>query len=194
MKERKSGVVLSVTLAVWLVVAIAVSAAGALRHASPLMIPVIILALSTLALVACWKLSPIREWVGAVELRWLVLLHVTRFIGLYFLVASNRGQIPEEWAVPAGIGDSVIAAGALLIFLAGISQRVPLLLWNTLGLVDIVFVILSAMRLGLRDPSATIFLRELPLSLLPTFLVPLIVATHLLIFARISRRVAADRV
>ena len=73
----------------------------------------------------------------------------------------------------------------------------PLLLaWNTLGLIDIIFVVLSALRFGLKDWQSMRTLRELPLSLLPTFLVPLIIASHVLIFvllirARIDSRVAA---
>jgi hypothetical protein len=57
-----------------------------------------------------------------------------------------------------------------------------LLTWNTLGLIDIVFVVFSARRFGLQDWQSMRALRELPLSLLPTFLVPLIVASHVLIF------------
>ncbi len=47
-----------------------------------------------------------------------------------------------------------------------------LLTWNTLGLIDIIFVVLSALRFGLNDWQSMHALREFPLSLLPTFLVP----------------------
>jgi hypothetical protein len=59
-----------------------------------------------------------------------------------------------------------------------------LLSWNTLGLVDIISVVASALRFGLKDWQSMHALRELPLSLLPTFLVPLIIASHVLIFVR----------
>jgi hypothetical protein len=61
------------------------------------------------------------------------------------------------------------------------------LIWNTLGLIDIIFVIFSAPRFGLKDWQAMHALRELPLSLLPTFLVPVIIALHVLIFVRLIR-------
>ena len=53
---------------------------------------------------------------------------------------------------------------------------------------DIVFVVCSALRLGLHDWGSMAPLRELPLSLLPTFLVPLIITSHVLIFARMRKR------
>lgn len=62
-----------------------------------------------------------------------------------------------------------------------------LLSWNTLGLIDIIFVVASALRFGLQDWQSMHALRELPLSLLPTFLVPLIIASHVLIFVRLPR-------
>ena len=62
-----------------------------------------------------------------------------------------------------------------------------LLSWNALGLIDIVFVVSSALRFGLKDWQSMHALREFPLSLLPTFLVPLIIASHVLIFVRLIR-------
>jgi hypothetical protein len=61
------------------------------------------------------------------------------------------------------------------------------LIWNTLGLIDIIFVVFSAPRFGLKDWQAMHALRELPLSLLPTFLVPVIIGLHVLIFVRLIR-------
>ncbi|WP_410959381.1 hypothetical protein, partial [Salmonella sp. SAL4433] len=62
-----------------------------------------------------------------------------------------------------------------------------LILWNTIGLTDILFVVLLALRLGLADWQSMHALREFPLSLLPTFIVPLIIASHVLIFLRAVR-------
>jgi hypothetical protein len=55
-----------------------------------------------------------------------------------------------------------------------------------MGFVDIIFVVFSALRFGLRDWQSMHALRELPLSLLPTFLVPLIIVSHVLIFVRLT--------
>ena len=45
-----------------------------------------------------------------------------------------------------------------------------------------------AARLAAADPSSMRALLRLPLSLLPTFLVPLLIATHVWIFVRLARR------
>jgi hypothetical protein len=50
------------------------------------------------------------------------------------------------------------------------------------------FVVATAARLGLAEPSSMAALLRLPLSLVPTFLVPLIIASHILIFVRLARQ------
>jgi hypothetical protein len=146
--------------------------------------------LTALILFACWKISPIRVWALSVGVRWLVLFHVTRlFTGAYFLVLCQRGQMPCGFARPAGWGDIVVALLALAVVGAMRTEfaKKLLLIWNTIGLIDIIFVVFNALRFGLKNWQAMHALRELPLSLLPTFLVPLIIASHVLIFARLVR-------
>jgi hypothetical protein len=52
-------------------------------------------------------------------------------------------------------------------------------------LIDILCVIGNAARMGLSDPASMAQLLHLPLSLLPTFLVPVIVTSHILLFRRL---------
>jgi len=146
--------------------------------------------LTALVLLACWKISPIRVWALNVDVRWLVLFHVTRlFAGAYFLVLCQRGELPCGFARPAGWGDIIVAVLALAVVNATRTRfaKMLLLVWNMLGLIDIIFVVFSALRFGLKDWQSMHALRELPLSLLPTFLVPLIIASHVLIFVRLTR-------
>jgi hypothetical protein len=124
-----------------------------------------------------------------IDLRRLVLFHLARlFAGAYFLVLCQRGQLPCAFARPAGWGDIVIGALALAVVAAMRTKFVKtlLLIWNTTGLIDIILVVSSALRFGLKDWQSMHALRELPLSLLPTFLVPLIIASHVLIFVRLA--------
>jgi len=146
--------------------------------------------LTAFVLLGCWKITPIREWVLDIDLRWLVLFQVTRlFAGAYFLVLCQRGELPCGFARPAGWGDIVVAVLALAVVGAMRTDfaKPLLLIWNTLGLIDIIFVVFSALRFGLKDWQSMHAIRELPLSLLPTFLVPLIIASHVLIFIRLAR-------
>ena len=124
-----------------------------------------------------------------IDLRWLVLLHLTRFVGFYFFLLCSRGQLPFAFAAPAGSGDIIVAVFAtLLLVLSGARNWSILIIWNTIGLTDILFVVMLALRLGLENRQSMHALREFPLSLLPTFLVPLIIVSHVLIFVRAGRR------
>ncbi|MBI3885606.1 MAG: hypothetical protein HY302_07745 [Opitutae bacterium] len=74
--------------------------------------------------------------------------------------------------------------------MADATRRRAITIWNVIGFVDILLVVGTAARLGLADPAQMRALTYLPLSLLPTFLVPLIIATHVILYARLQRAVA----
>lgn len=171
-------------------VCLALGLSGWLHEASAPAVAATVWTLTALVLLACWKIAPIRVWTLSIPLRWLVLFHLTRlFAGAYFLVLCQRGQLPCGFATPAGWGDIIVAVFALAVIAAKRTEfaRRLLLVWNTMGLIDIIFVVFSALRFGLRDWQSMRALRELPLSLLPTFLVPLIIASHVVIFVRLAR-------
>jgi hypothetical protein len=172
-------------LAAWLCIATGAGVAGWLERANAQMVAATVWTLTALALLACWKVPTLQEWAMKVDLRWLVLLHLTRFVGFYFLRLSSRGELPFAFAAPAGTGDIIVASLAvLLLALSGARSWKILIIWNTIGLTDILFVVLMALRLGLADRQSMHALREFPLSLLPTFIVPLIIVSHVLIFFR----------
>ena len=172
-------------LLLWLGFACAFGMSGQLERASAPMVALIVWALTVLVLLASWKVPPIKAWVLSVALRWFVLFHLTRFVGFYFLSLQRRGQMPFAFAVPAGWGDITVAFLAVLVLISSDARnRTLLLIWNCLGLLDILFVVSAALRIGLQDWPSMHALREWPLSLLPMFVVPLIIASHVLIFAR----------
>ena len=172
----------------WLLVAFAAGAAGVLRSARPPMPQLVIGVLTAALLVLFWTPSPVRRWALQVDVRRLVLIHVTRLVaGGYFLILYGRGELPYAFAVPGGWGDIAVAVTALAVCWPGRSRN-ALLAWNVFGTVDILLVVATAARLGMADPESMRALLRLPLSLLPTFLVPIIIATHVIIFARLGRR------
>lgn len=175
-------------LSAWICLAAGVGIAGWVEGANAVGVAGIIWILTALLLFACWKVQTLQGWVMTVELRWLVLLHLTRFVGFYFFVLCSRGELPFAFAAPAGWGDIIVAALAvLLLALSNARNWSMLIIWNTIGLTDILFVVLTALRLGLEDGRSMHVLREFPLSLLPTFLVPLIIVSHVLIFFRAAK-------
>ena len=175
----------------WLGAAFFVGQKLLLQGLPRLAIPAGVLGLTAVLLFSYFRLAAVRSWVDALDLRTLVLLHVSRFVGVYFLLLYQRGILPYEFAVPGGIGDIIVATLALAIVLVPLStstgERV-IRIWNIVGLVDIALVVLTAARLNLADPVQMRAMTYLPLSLLPTFLVPLIIATHVIIYIRLNRK------
>src|SRR5262249_4390061 len=104
--------------------------------------------------------------------------------------------LPRAFAVPGGWGDVVVATLALaLLIVGGALDRRPRLVgaWNALGLLDILFVVATAARLALADSDSMNALLRLPLSLLVTFLVPIIIADHLGVFWRVGTPAQVSR-
>ena len=180
----------AVIAAIWLVVAIAVGASGALQRLAP-PVPQVIIAGLTLALLIAWRTSEtFNRWAQTIDLRALMAVHLTRFVGMYFLYLSGRGELPRSFAIPAGCGDIAVAttAAVLLLCWSRLSRKKFCVgLWNAAGLLDIMGVVVSAAEHALADRTSMAALLHLPLSLLPTFLVPLIIASHIFIFSRLRK-------
>jgi hypothetical protein len=174
----------------WLALAASVGAAGVMARLRP-PAPQLVLVGLTVALVVAHRVSPgVRAWTDGLDLRAVPAFHLTRFVGFYFLALYARGELPGAFAMPAGIGDIIVAVGALLLLLAvgrphTRTARRLYRVWNAVGLVDILFVVFRAARLALEEPASMTALLRLPLSLLLTFIVPVIIASHLLLFRRL---------
>ena len=175
-------------LGVWLLAATAVGAADLLVDLVPPWPQVILISLTLLSLVCLWRVGPVRRWATRVDVRVFVAFHLTRFVGIYFLVLYGRGELPYEFAVIGGWGDIIVAMLAIPLIAMGPPEgrrRTPYLAWNVVGLADILFVVATATRLALADPASLAPMLRLPLSLLITFVVPIVIATHIWLFRRL---------
>ena len=180
-------------LLVWLAAAVALGLSGLFYRAPAPVIGATNATLVTLALLAAFFIGPVRAWARTVPLRVLILYHTVRFVGIAFLILYANGTIPGAFAVPAGWGDIAVAVAALVVAFTAlpiVNQRRwwIVLLWNALGLLDILLVLATGMRLGFADLEQMVWITTFPMSLLPTFIVPLVIATHVLIFVRLGRR------
>ncbi len=174
----------------WLGVAIALAASGVCQRLRPPAPQIIIVAL-TAGLLIAWRVNrAFQAWLDALDLRAVIALHLTRFVGVYFLFLYGKGELPFSFAVP-GVGVTFWSPSSAVVLLLSWSavarHRGWLVIWNLAGFVDIVLVVASAAKNALTDPDSMAALLRLPLSLLPTFLVPLIIASHVLIFVRLRR-------
>jgi hypothetical protein len=179
--------VIGVVLGVWLVIASLAAATGVLAR-SPIPPPGIAFLLTGGVLLVLWSSREAREPVRRLGARPLVAFHLTRLVaGVYFLALYQQGLLPREFAVVAGWGDILVAIGAIVVLWVCLpvrttGQRQGLLLWNTLGLIDILLVLANGMRLFMRDAGLGGAFTGLPLALLPTFVVPIVITSHLLLF------------
>jgi hypothetical protein len=184
--------VVPAALVLWLAVAVVAGGEGWLEALRPPGPQLVLLILTAGALVATAKLPAVRTWAWSIDFRYLVGLHLARFVGAYFLVLYRRGELPYAFAVPGGWGDILVASAALILLMWGPStgsqRRRVYRVWNLFGLADILLVVATAARLGIADPESMRPLVRLPLSLLPTFLVPLVITSHVVIARRLSVR------
>lgn len=141
--------------------------------------------------------ASVRRLIGRVPLHWLVGVQLYRVVGGLFLIAWLQGDVPAEFALPAGIGD--VAVGLLAPFVAlmlvrrGIERAWPAVVgWCALGIADLVLAItlgfLTApsafQQLALDEPNAAI--TSYPLVLVATFGVPVSIVLHVYVIAGLS--------
>ena len=167
----------------WFAVALAAGALGVFGT-NPGGVPVALGLAATappLAAIALVRRSPrFRAWAGTLDLRFLTLLQTGRTVGLAFLALAAVHALPAGFAVPAGIGDVTIALTApfVAVFVVGRAER-GYLTWTALGIADLIIavtlgVLYSSGPAGvLRETVGTNLLASLPMSLVPTFGVPL---------------------
>jgi hypothetical protein len=138
-------------------------------------------------IIATALIRPLRNRALAIDVRYLIAFHFTRFIGFYFLYLYNRGELPRNFAVFGGWGDIAVSFLAIAVIFVPRSRSF-LALWNLLGLADILAVVVTAARDEAAVPGSMHQLDHLPLLLLPTLIVPLIIFTHGLMLFRLLRR------
>jgi hypothetical protein len=179
-----------VALVLWFSVLLGLGVGGVLHRLPPFVVPLGLIG-STATLVLIHRRSGrLRAWASTLDVRMLVGYHILRApIGLWFLIAYQRGELPGELALRAGWGDIVtglLAVAMLPLGLVRARDRKLLWTWNLFGTLDIAMVVLTAQKLILFDRSAA--LRDAigyPFVLLPWLVVPLVLVTHALIFARL---------
>ena len=154
--------------------------------------PVLIFSLSYLGITA------FRQWVLALDMRHLILLHSWRMVGMGFVFLYFHDRLPALFALPAGLGDAMAAVGAIFLGIAmyespeSVSRR-RILAWNTFGLADFVIAVsLGVMTrtdevLHISGSVGSETMGVFPLALIPAFAVPFYVITHLVIFAQLKQ-------
>jgi len=189
-------------LAAWFGLTVVLAASGAYEtNAATTMPPAIAAAIVLPTALGCASLAfaPLRRALAQIPLHWLVGVQGYRVVGGLFLVAYAQGDVPAEFALPAGIGDVLVGIAAPFVARrlarAGTDRARPLALaWCAFGLADLAVAIscgfLSApstvQQLALGDPNVAI--TSYPLVLIPAFAVPASIVLHVYVIARLRRR------
>jgi hypothetical protein len=177
---------------VWLVVSLVGARSGRLQRLRPPAPQLVLVGLTAALILLTVRVKGLRAWLRDLDLRWFPGPHITRLvIGLYFLRLSRDGTLPAAFGVPAGWGDAAVGSLALLLVATGPpgtpGRRRWYARWNWLGFLDLLFVVGTAARTALADPPSMNALLRLPLSLLPTFWVPILLASHIVLLRRLER-------
>ncbi len=145
-----------------------------------------LMSLIVYALIAKWYVAP---WLAGkpVEqaLMALIFPHAFRHLGLVFLVPGVVAEpLPPEFANPAAYGDLVAAVLAILALVAlrgGWGAALALVwLFNVVGTVDLVYAVIRGLTVNAQATMGAAWY-------IPTFIVPALLITHFMVFARLLR-------
>ena len=133
--------------------------------------------------------SGVARVIDAVPQHWLIGVQLYRALGIIFLILYGAGKMPGLFAWPAGIGDVLVGALALVVAIAyarGPEKNGDLVwAWNILGLTDLGVAVATGMITAPSPIQQFAFdlpnelVGSFPLILIPTYLVPLSVLLHL---------------
>ena len=136
-----------------------------------------------------------QGFVDSMSLKWSVLLHSVRILvelTLYWLFLYK--QIPAQLTFEAGNVDILIGLSAALVWWAFATTRIHkngLLIWNSLALLSVLNALGRALlsapfrfqQFAFHQPTVAIL--TFPFILLPAFVVPAVIFTHLAIFRKL---------
>ena len=129
-----------------------------------------------------------RQFLLSLNPRTLTFVQSWRIAGFVFLVLYAYGILPGQLALPAGWGDIAIGATAPLVALklADPSHKKSFIFWQFLGITDLVMAVGNGVTAQLIHPHgiSTSAMTVLPMSLIPTFAVPLFLILHFISIAQ----------
>lgn len=179
--------------ALWLPTVIWMAAEGVFLASAAATSPVLPLAIvgPPLILLAAIARSPgLRRFSALLSQEWLIGIQGLRVVGLVFVLLWADGEIPWEFALPAGLGDMSVGLIALYTLhrLRQGAANAPA--WvrrtNIAGLTDFLVAVATGFfsspgnfqLLSADSPNAMIQLY--PLALIPVFVVPIFICVHIL--------------
>lgn len=198
--SRRDRLRLLLVLAAWFALVVLLGAANVfdnrLGYGTPALGIAVVLPI-VLAWYAAARSATARSILSDIPLPALVGANAVRILGVFFVLLHAGGRLPAPFAPAAGWGDIAVGATALPLAWA-VAGRSPgwrwaALAWNALGTIDLCTAIGlgiasaegSPVRLFFAEPSSAL-MADLPWLLIPAYLVPLLMITHLALFYRLT--------
>jgi hypothetical protein len=164
-------------------------------------LPPTILKLSTLPLFlflfgVVFNLAIYKTVLQNIKLESLVKVHIFRLIGVFFIILAFNDILPKFFAIIAGIGDMLTAITSIFVAKA-ISENKPnakklTYVWNTFGLVDILFTAISAFvltKISIDTGALGVdMLAKFPFCFIPAFAPPTIIFLHVAIYKKLKKK------
>ena len=200
-----------ILLALWFALSFTLGARGVFINCPgtpPLALLAAVVVPIAVFLVAYWTSRSFRNLVLAADVPLLTATQSWRFAGVGFIALNLLGFLPGYFAWPAGLGDMAIGVTAPWVALAltrnpRFATSKSFVAWNIFGIFD--FAVLAV---GMGAIAPLIFprllqtvtpqmmtaapMRHLPLSMVPSFLVPMFTIFHLIALFQ-TRRAQVSR-
>jgi len=135
----------------------------------------------------------LRAWAFALDTRALVFIQAVRMGGFAFLAAYAAGNLNGEFALWAGLMDTITGLSApfaaqYLTPTRTMKQRRLLVAWMTLGIIDFAVAIPLAAIIRASDPASVAALTAPPLSMITTWGVPMAIMGYFILGAHLWRQ------
>jgi hypothetical protein len=148
-------------------------------------------------LVGYWTSPSLRQFVLSADLRLIAGMQAWRWAGFGFLTLYAYRVLPGIFAWPAGLGDMAIGVTAPLVLASllrrpGFAASNRFVAWNLSGILDLAVAVSIGAVVPLFAPSlfrtgSPGAMTQLPLVLIPTFLVPMFLILHLTALFQVRR-------
>jgi hypothetical protein len=184
--------IIASVLGLWFVAVLLLGAGGVMaRPPGTPPVPIVIAVTTPVVafLVAYRGWPAFRAYVLSLDLPLAASIQAWRAGGLGFLALYAHGVLPGAFAWPAGLGDIAVGVTApwvarALVQRPGFTTSRAFVAWNLLGILDLVVAVSigglsSALASGGAGEVTTGPMAQLPLLLIPAYLVPLFVMLHL---------------
>jgi hypothetical protein len=176
---------------VWFLLSLAASA-GHLFRTSPDQppLPLGLAVLIPVSIFLAWAVvsQTFRKFLLSLNTSTLTYIQAWRIAGFVFLALYSYRILPGHLALPAGWGDIAIGITAPFVAmnLANPRFRRSFIFWQLLGITDLVTAVGMGVASGFINPHGipTSAMTVLPMSLIPTFAVPLFMILHFICIAQ----------